>query len=519
MKRLLCLIALTWLLMRCATPVAPPGGDRDTEAPQVLVQVPRSGAINYQGDKIELIFNEYISFQGGAERVLITPRMDPQPKFVLKGKKLIINLPEGLDPEVTYSISLLNAITDYREGNVLKLYKCVFTRGASIDSSSLSGVVVNSFDKQVVGNVFVGLFDPNDTSAFLLNKPIYIAPTNDQGQFKVDYVKEGQYKIAALEDKNFNFKLDPPSERVSLTTNPISVGLASVLEQEIQVFLNKKKPQIEGYKVISNNSLYVYFNQEIEEITLDVEQFVENDKVYFNSNNDTLFYHWSTRDLQQLDFVVKLNRNHIDSLNIPLINKPKVKAFYATSGPQDPKKAIVIRTGEYVDYFNASLISLKDSLNEAMEFSVTSDKQKLLLQLSKQYYGNLLLSIDSGAVVFNDGIVSKESFSQQLVTEEVRLKSVLSLTFGKPLISGAMLELYTKENKRIAVLSVSNLTKLDIPELNAGKYTVRIYQDANGNSKWDSGDVKEQRPPESTLVYSKNIEIKENWDKELTLNF
>ncbi|MFT4970695.1 MAG: hypothetical protein ACI9O4_002456, partial [Chitinophagales bacterium] len=37
--------------------------------------------------------------------------------------------------------------------------------------------------------------------------------------------------------------------------------------------------------------------------------------------------------------------------------------------------------------------------------------------------------------------------------------------------------------------------------------------------KWDSGDVKEQRPPESTLVYSKNIEIKENWDKELTLNF
>jgi hypothetical protein len=295
--------------------------------------------------------------------------------------------------------------------------------------------------------------------------------------------------------------------------------LASVLEQEIQVFLNKKKPQIEGYKVISNNSLYVYFNQEIEEINLDVEQFVENDKVYFNSNNDTLFYHWSTRDLTQLDFVVKLNRNHIDSLNIPLINKPKVKAFYALSGPQDPKKAIIIRTGEYVDYFNASLISLKDSLNETMEFSVTSDKQKLLLQLSKQYYGNFSLSIDSGAVVFNDGTISKESFTQQLVTEEARLKSVLSLNFGKPLTSDAILELYSKENKRIKVLSVSNLTKLDIPELNAGKYTVRIYQDVNGNGKWDSGDVKEQRPPESTLVYSKNIEIKENWDKELTLNF
>jgi hypothetical protein len=154
-----------------------------------------------------------------------------------------------------------------------------------------------------------------------------------------------------------------------------------------------------------------------------------------------------------------------------------------------------------------------------MEFSVTSDKQKLLLQLSKQYYGNFSLSIDSGAVVFNDGTISKESFTQQLVTEEARLKSVLSLNFGKPLTSDAILELYSKENKRIKVLSVSNLTKLDIPELNAGKYTVRIYQDVNGNGKWDSGDVKEQRPPESTLVYSKNIEIKENWDKELTLNF
>ena len=171
MIKLFRLLLICLLFGACANPVSPPGGTKDTEPPKIVLQQPASGAVRYQGNRIEFVFDEYINFQGGSEKVLITPSMDPPPKFSLKGKKLIINLPDNLNPELTYTISLVNAVTDFTENNPLKLAQYVFTQGEAIDSGSIAGTVVNSFDRQRVPNVFVGLFSPTDTE-YLHNSKI-----------------------------------------------------------------------------------------------------------------------------------------------------------------------------------------------------------------------------------------------------------------------------------------------------------------------------------------------------------
>ena len=79
--------------------------------------------------------------------------------------------------------------------------------------------------------------------------------------------------------------------------------------------------------------------------------------------------------------------------------------------------------------------------------------------------------------------------------------------------------MYTNKEKRIKKEYVAGQEKISIADLRAGNYTIRIYLDLNGNNIWDTGDILLQEAPEPTLIYKQGVEIKENWDKELQLNF
>ena len=54
--------------------------------------------------------------------------------------------------------------------------------------------------------------------------------------------------------------------------------------------------------------------------------------------------------------------------------------------------------------------------------------------------------------------------------------------------------------------------------LNAGKYTVRLIEDSNGNRKWDTGNYLEKIQPEKIIYYWKEIDLRANWDMNETFN-
>lgn len=518
MIRLLRLLLISLLFGACANPVSPPGGAKDTEPPKIVLQQPASGSSGYKGDRLELVFDEYINFQGGSEKVLITPSMDPPPKFTLKGKKLIINLPDNLDPELTYTVNLVNAVSDYTENNPLKLIQYVFTQGEAIDSGSIAGTIVNSYDRQRVANVFVGLFEPSDTSEFRKTKPVYIAQSNDQGEFKVDYVKPGDYKLVALEDKNFNFSLEPGSERISLTSNPIYIEKGSVLEQELPVFRVKTSPQIMDHKVLTNSSLYLCFESEMEGITVDVKQYDGADQFYLNPGNDTLFYYWSTPELEQLDFVIRFSDGTVDSLTVPLLKKD-INEKFRVKGPHYLNQAIQLNTNEYITGVDTSLLHLTDTLNNNLAYELSWDRDRLFLVPLTNAIRTLRIQIEPEAVTFIQGNKNNKSMLFDLTLNEAETKSNLFLSFNKALPEQAIFELYTSGGNRMTKLDVGSEQKVNVKELSAGTYTIRIYQDINDNDVWDTGDVINQTPPEPTLIYKKDVEIKDNWDKDLQLSF
>ncbi|MDA8980503.1 Ig-like domain-containing protein [Chitinophagales bacterium] len=502
----------------CANPVSPPGGVKDSNPPQVLLEQPANGSTSYKGDRIEFLFDEYINFRGGTEKVLITPHMDPPPSFTLKGKKLVVDLPDNLNPDVTYTINFLNAITDYTENNTLSILQYVFTQGETIDSGSIAGKVVNSFDGLGVENVFIGLFNETDSLEFIKTKPVYVTKSNGQGEFKLDYVKPGYYKILALEDKNFNFALDKANERISLTSESIFITAGGVLDRDLPVFYSKESSRIAGYKVLTNSSLYLFFDSEMEEMTVHVNPPIETDYWYLNTNNDTLFYYWSTPDLEQLDFVLNFTDGAVDSLNIPLLKK-EVKEKFRVKLPCHVNNPIRIHTGDFIVNADSALIKVSDTLNNTISYRLDWDRGYLLITPNNALENNLLIQIESGALEFIQGNSNLENTMLKVRFIEQKPRSELILGFNKALPEGAIFELYTNKEKRIKKEQVAGQEKISIADLRTGNYTIRIYQDLNGNNIWDTGDILMQEAPEPTLIYKQGVEIKENWDKELQLNF
>ncbi|MGL5787545.1 MAG: Ig-like domain-containing protein [Bacteroidales bacterium] len=47
-----------------------------------------------------------------------------------------------------------------------------------------------------------------------------------------------------------------------------------------------------------------------------------------------------------------------------------------------------------------------------------------------------------------------------------------------------------------------------------GKYYARLIVDTNGDGKWTTGNYKENRQPESVYYYTKQLELRPNWDVE-----
>lgn len=79
----------------------------------------------------------------------------------------------------------------------------------------------------------------------------------------------------------------------------------------------------------------------------------------------------------------------------------------------------------------------------------------------------------------------------------------------------AFVELLTSSDSPVRRVPVEN-GKAFFPYLAPGKYYARIYEDFNGNGKYDIGNVSEGLQPDAVYYYPKLINIKKNWEKSET---
>ena len=135
-KNILLILAL-FLLTRCANVVAPTGGAKDAMPPKVTEAVPANHSIGFNGRKIELTFDEFVTLNNASQNVLFSPLLNTKPDIKLSGKTVVIKFKEGLPSNTTYTINFGEAVKDFHEGNLFKDYFYCFSTGDHLDTLTL----------------------------------------------------------------------------------------------------------------------------------------------------------------------------------------------------------------------------------------------------------------------------------------------------------------------------------------------------------------------------------------------
>ena len=120
-------------LFSCAQMSTPTGGEKDTQPPKDSLYFPNNYTTNFSSKTIEVRFDEFIKLNSVNANAIVSPVMTSSPKFKVKGKKLIIELPDSLQANTTYSIQLPDVIQDITEGNKISNFKYVFSTGNVLD--------------------------------------------------------------------------------------------------------------------------------------------------------------------------------------------------------------------------------------------------------------------------------------------------------------------------------------------------------------------------------------------------
>lgn len=202
----LILVILLGLLYSCASIGRPEGGPRDVDPPVFLSSNPAPNSTNFNKNKIEILFNEYIQLKDQSTKVVVSPAQKENPTIRANGKKINIELKDTLLPNTTYVIDFSNAIQDNNEQNPLDGFSFAFATGDTIDTLQISGIVLNARDLEPQKEFFVGIHSCLDDSAFRTISFERIARTNELGQFTVRNMKPGKYHVFALNDVDRDYK-------------------------------------------------------------------------------------------------------------------------------------------------------------------------------------------------------------------------------------------------------------------------------------------------------------------------
>lgn len=506
---------MTW--WACASPQPLKGGDPDTTPPALIEEASTPNRqTRFTEKEIVLTFDEWTVLKDINKQLIISPLMPGTPEIRQKGKSIIIELPDSLRENTTYSLQFGSAITDLNEGNILSNYSFVFSTGDVLDSISLSGYVeMGDVPKPAVG-ILILVHPADRDSNIFLHRPDYVAKTDSSGHWRIDNMRVDHYEIYVLRDENLNYLYDPDTEwfgwkpeKVYADTSK-ETGTIRVFQQEKRdVIVNALHPQ-PGKLMLEWPGQGVYDSLNFQPPLEILSTWRMKDTVHI-LYDPTLSY------VGQVIWHGDTTQIRAATGSDPLQSKMKVAI---ENGRLHPQQILRLRSDIPMTNINPDRFAVtQDTIQEtAFEIHTDSIDQKIIYMRSAWKPGSRYrIEIWPGGLQdiwgrVNDTIrlsfvtLSSEDFGvlylqvSQLDSTRQYLVDIVS--------TAGIQESYTVRD--------TSQTLLVSGPLFPGKYTVEIVEDRNRNGRWDTGDYTSGRQPEWRQIYPLD-NLRADWDLEATV--
>ncbi len=562
-------LAVLSLIFSCANTTTPPmGGPKDTIPPVLLKITPDSGRVNFplKGGTIELRFDEYVVLKEPQKNVFLSPPTFLKPELKIRGKSIIVNLPEQLDSATTYTINFGNAIVDNNEGNLFEPYVFPFSTGTYVDSIMCTGTIVNYQTLLPEADVTIAFYKDDCDSAIYNSLPSAMARSDKFGFFLIRNVAERPYRVFAFKDINNNYKYEPDYELVAFMDTlftPVRVLNRDLPElkyvdekdtlaamgrpSELSMYLFREDPEkffIRDCKRLQHNMAFVKFSAPGAEV-LSVK-FKEIDSISvlkeFNIRRDSLVIWIKDTTLVVPDtlnlFVTYLKTDSLNNLtpateDFRLIHKRPVRDYRRESRERqqeekETKRAnllefeiaadpALIETNGFRLNFTAPLAHINYDSVRIESKSPRGETTNIKYRLEKDSVFSRIISVKPEEKMLQGYeyalVIHKGAFKDIYKNTNDSSYTKVSLPKGDQL-SKLFLDISGVDGSYI--VDLTNITRdrvfrsykitgdalLEFPYLQPGKFSVRITQDLNGNGIIDTGSISQKRQPEKVRLYT-----------------
>jgi len=178
------------VIFACARPGSPPGGPRDTTAPEVLEVSPKDLDVGVSRNApVTILFNEKIDRSTLEKALWITPSETGKPKLSYSGTGVIIQTGHGFPDSTTVGILLTSVIKDKKrvggQQNILaKPRRWIFSTGDALWPGVLRGKVerVGAVEK-ARGQLLVAIYPAFSDSFDAPGEPMAITEADSAGVY------------------------------------------------------------------------------------------------------------------------------------------------------------------------------------------------------------------------------------------------------------------------------------------------------------------------------------------------
>jgi hypothetical protein len=553
------------LVASCAKVSSPSGGPKDKEPPRIIKSEPASGQTNFRGGKITITFDEFVILDKITEKFMVSPPLKKKPNINVRGKKVILEYDEVLKDSTTYTFYFQDAIRDLNESNAIDNYQFVVSTGNVVDSLSVTGNVLSSYTLDPPENTLVMLYKNPADSAFLKSIPDYITKASKTGYFRIDNIKEGIYRLYALQDndnsKNFNLSneaiafmdtlIEVSSEKNYLTPLPDSLKIKTadkknadtiVLKGDYKLILFEPEKKIRYLTGSSRSSQYkLLYALSIPPDTNDFEITIPgagHDSYFIEKNRDrdtTLVWITDSSLYSQPQLSTIVTYPFTDSLGNTiqkqdtilmrfLVSKPawgkaKPAPFRVTSGLEagalKPGQKIVFTSTtpfRVPDTSRIRIYELKEKEKIPVPYRIEKDKEnscRLILHAELLQKKNYLFIADSAAFGNLYG-GQTDSTGTKFIVRNDETFSKLKLNINN-FEGNRLIQLLNGQEKILREVQAGKDGITEFSLLDKGKYRIRVIYDINGDGKWTTGDFLTGRQPEPVSFYPREIDLPENF--------
>lgn len=511
-------------LSSCASKSSPSGGPRDTLAPQLDTAFPPNKSLHFSAQKIVLEFDEYLKLKSPQQQININPLLGEDLEVISRGKSLEIRLDDSLRANTTYIISFGNSLADLNEGNENKNFKYVFSTGDYLDSLRLSGRLKRAYSNEPLGNYLVALYDLNKLEkrdSFLIKeRPDYYAYSDESGSFGLAYLGEGDYLMAAFEDKGGTFKLANKNADLGFVSDTIRLGPDSLYRYDFSVYSPEQAFRFYGGRQKSKGHIQFAFNQPVDSFRIEsVEPHEDSSFFFWNEERDTLNYYFSfSRD--SLQFSLDYDTLFVDSVITVRLREmdPDPIRVSALKSKIRPWDTIVLKTSVILKKWHKDSIfsfSDVDTNNLALTADSTNPFRWWILPPHKRSFR---LRFKTGALESADQALED---SLDLKFAVLKGEALGSLSFKVKADSGKamILQILESDGQPLLERSFRDSTLVNFKNVIARKLQAFLIIDRDGNGEYTTGDFELNRQPEERLKYLEEIEVRENWELDLEWHY